>query len=699
MGIYPISRILVIALLLAMLLPLCACAGGRQSAAEQGEASAPPACYLSVEMGSSFPLGLDARVQGIAATETCVFIGGAKNDAIALARMEYSLAEDSLSLGSCDPIPLPDYPAGTQLLGLSCAAGEAYALLGMPEEEDGPFTSYMLSVYDGEGNLVRGLTPEYTGDESPLSILAMEDGSFCLRGIHHLNLYSPDGALIIALTQERQEFYPPLLLDGRLVIWLRDPETGLSTLNALDAESASLQPLQELTDIGAPNAYMQSVIGAALVSNGSNILRINTDYTVETVLEWYPLTGDYGHHYRYICQLDENVFLVAAKDSGEVKQMVLACRPEDRKLIRLGFYGLPEYTMNDLLLRFSQYNPGYRVEAVDYGCDADSLTRLLAEITSEDKLDILVSSCDAIEPSSAFVDLYEWIDRDAELSREDFLPVILNGLEKDGKLRQIWNGFAISTPTALGPLAEGPSPLRLADCQSYLDGIGYEGILFHTGINREDLFNLVSDSLLADAYQEETGEYCLDRSRVRELVELCRTRPAEEAAWETLTEKDQSQVLETAGPYLAYLNSLEEERQPYRLFDGTDGGDNLIRLHSIYGNCFMIPATCADPQNAWGFLRTMLLPGTQLKSYEAIPIYPSNAAAFNTVMESCAGSQTRAVVNTLLEKGHVCNYDAAQLRKIFFRCLEPCLYGDYDLDMALDNAEGRMNLYAAEHMA
>ena len=155
-------------------------------------------------------------------------------------------------------------------------------------------------------------------------------------------------------------------------------------------------------------------------------------------------------------------------------------------------------------------------------------------------------------------------------------------------------------------------------------------------------------------------------------------------------------MLRTTGPTLLGLIELEESQQPYRFFDGSDGGDNFIRLMTAYGTCFLIPETCKDPESAWGFLRTLLLPGTQLKFYEAKGFYPSNARAFQSLLDSCADSRTGEIVNALLEKGHIRNYDAARRREILFSCLEPCLYGDYDIDLAIDDAQGRLNLYAAE---
>lgn len=679
----------------AMLLTLGGCGRSQKAGAEPVEASATPETYLSAHTDSSFPLGLNACIQGIAATGNSVFVGGARNEAPTLARMDYSLVDGGMELGEAELLELPDCPEGTQLLALSCAADKLYVLLGIPEDGNTHLSCRVL-VYSGEGSLAESLGFEYGEDEIPLSILALEDGSLWLRDTHHLRLYSAEAELIAAIDQEQEEFYPLLMLEGEPVIWLRDPETGRTTLNALRAERASLEALAELGDIGAPAAYIQSLAGQALVSTESGLYCINPDYSWEILFEWYPLTGSYGQNYRYICQLEENVFLTAAKDSGKLKQMTLSRRTEDRPLIRLGFYGLSEYVREDLSLLLSQYNPEYRVEAIDCGRDEDDLSKLLMELAAGDKLDILVTGCDTIAPGDTFMNLYQFIDRDEELSREDFLPQILGGLETDGELRQIWNSFAITVPTALGPLAEGPSPLRLAVCQSYLDSLGYEGILFDSPLTRADLFDISADGLLADAYQAESGEYILDHSRIRELVELCRTRPAEEVALETLTDQDLSRVLQTTGPMLAGFMEMEERQQPYRFFDGSDGGDNFIRLMTAYGTCFMIPETCKDPESAWGFLRTLLLPGTQLKFYEAKGFYPINARAFQIVLDSCADSRTGEIVNSLLERGHIRSYDAARRREILFNCLKPCLYGDYEIDLAIDDAQGRLNLYAAE---
>jgi hypothetical protein len=48
-----------------------------------------------------------------------------------------------------------------------------------------------------------------------------------------------------------------------------------------------------------------------------------------------------------------------------------------------------------------------------------------------------------------FYDLYEFMDKDESLTREEFIPNILEALETDGKLLRLWNTFGIET--YLGP--------------------------------------------------------------------------------------------------------------------------------------------------------------------------------------------------------------------------------------------------------
>ena len=103
----------VILLTAAMLLPLWGCGQGQRGEREPAEASAPPQSYLSAQTDSSYPLGLNACIQGLAATENYIFVGGVRNEVPALARMAYSRGESGIKLGESQRMELPDCPDGT----------------------------------------------------------------------------------------------------------------------------------------------------------------------------------------------------------------------------------------------------------------------------------------------------------------------------------------------------------------------------------------------------------------------------------------------------------------------------------------------------------------------------------------------------------------------------------------------------------
>lgn len=688
-------------LLSALLIGLCACSSAPRAEEQAREPAAEPEYYWTVESKSGFPLGLNAQVTGIAADRSSIFVLGSRKAAPSLVRMGYQITDHDLRLGESEELELPEHPEGAQALGLSYGAGCFYVLLGIPQEEAPAELSYLVGVYQPGGCLERSLTVEYAEDETPLSILAMEDGSFCLRGAHHFRRYAANGELIAELSQYRETLCPPLLINGELIIQSIDPETSHSVFNTVDFERQRLRAAAKTPDVGAPKSLVQSAIGSALINNGAEIMQVNEQLEAEPILDWYALTADYGHDYRYLCQLEESFFLAVPKGSGEVRQLSLRCQPEKRKLVRVGFYGQSADLIDMLAAKFNQYNPDYKVEAISYGSDEAGLTRLLAEIGSRDRLDIVISEGYLIDPGTGFANLYPLIDGDGELSWDSFLPFMLEGLEKDGELKQIWGSFGISSAVARNSLAECPTPLRLADCQSYLDGIGYEEPLFDSYLTRELLLSAISNNLIADAYEEETDGYTLDSSHVRELLTLCRTRPENDGLPQDGTSDgavETSEVFSLTDIQLDYLNTMEERGESYRLFDGSDGGDNFTCISAYYRSCFMIPATCGDKENAWGFLRTLLTADFQLKAFaETHTGYPTNAEAFQTVLDSYASEKSRAALLSLVEHGELNNYDTAQLRKLFLECMRPYLYDEYDLTSALNNAQGRINLYAAEH--
>lgn len=110
------------------------------------------------------------------------------------------------------------------------------------------------------------------------------------------------------------------------------------------------------------------------------------------------------------------------------------------------------YAVNSMLeyqaVKFNMENEKYRIVIKKY-MDDDYITKLNNNITSGNIPDILITDnqmpFESYAAKGIFADLYEFIDKDDTVSREDFLPNLLTAMEIDGKLYRFTDSFKIFT--------------------------------------------------------------------------------------------------------------------------------------------------------------------------------------------------------------------------------------------------------------
>lgn len=115
-------------------------------------------------------------------------------------------------------------------------------------------------------------------------------------------------------------------------------------------------------------------------------------------------------------------------------------------------------TLMDAIFRFNNSDPDYRVEVKPYiyGSEEER-TRLLIELATGGEVDLIDTSLlpDGTADSSMLVDLLPYLDADAELTREDFIPGLLNAMMRNGGLYEYIDRFDILTVTARQDFAAG----------------------------------------------------------------------------------------------------------------------------------------------------------------------------------------------------------------------------------------------------
>ena len=668
---------------LLMLLPLCAC-GERNTESESPEET----YYWRTEAVSRYPFGLDGTISAAAADGEHVFLCGIMDGAPCLARMDYTL-DGGLRIGEAAVTALPE--AGSPI-SLDCAAGRFLMLLG--EEADGGM-QYTVSAYLPDGSLTGTYPVSIDAGDEARSILALPDGGFWLRGAHNIRRYSASGEELESFTRERVEFCPPLLIDGEAVFQTIDTDSHRSKLNRYDA-AGKLIPIDCDIDLRAPSAVCRSAAGEALVCMGGTLVSIGSDFTAARTVELDELYSAQTQ-YEEVLSLDENTYLLVpektdtlpAENSGELVCLTREWTIDNRRTVNIAFYGRASEMLAALKTQYMQLSPDHRVECLDYGADEEGLARLLRDVSTGEGIDLIVADGYSIDTAAGFTDLYPFLDADPELSRESFVPGLLPGIERNGRLGEIWSGFSICTFVSDGALRDKPGALRLAECQAYLDSIGCTEPLFNGWMTKTELLRCMTPGIFA------RGTAALESDGVRALLEICAARPAE-----VDTEETGSPELMYTDLQPDYLNRAMESGRALRLLDGRDGGDDFTSLVCDTRGCYMIPETCPDKENAWSFLRLLLMEGQQLKDFDRRRIcYPSNAAALNAVLDSYELPELGQTVMGLVDGAPVYTQESAGMERIFIESVQPYLYGDSDMDTALSIARGKLDIFIAEHGA
>lgn len=677
------KKLLTLMLVLSMLLTLCAC--GEENAEPE---SPEETYYWRTEAVSRYPFGLDGTISAAAADGEHIFLCGVRDGTPCLARMDYTL-DGGLRIGEAAVTALP----GTgSPISLDCAAGRFLMLLG--EEADGGM-QYTVRAYLPDGSLTGTYPVSIDAGDEARSILALPDGGFWLRGVHNIRRYSASGEELEIFTRERVEFCPPLLIGGEAVFQTIDTDSHRSKLNRYDA-AGKLIPIDCDIDLRAPSAVCRSAAGEALMCMGGTLLSIGSDFTAARTVELDELYSVQAQ-YREVLSLDGNTYLlvpgkaetIPPENSGELICLTQEWTIDNRRTVNIAFYGRASGMLAALKAQYTQLSPDHRVECLDYGADEEGLARLLRDISTGEGIDLIVADGYSIDTAVGFTDLYPFLDADPELSRESFVPGLLPGIERNGRLSEIWSGFSIYTFASDGALRDKPGALRLAECQAYLDTIGCTEPLFNGWMTKTELLRCMTPGIFARGTAE------LGSDGVRALLEMCSARPEE-----VNTEETETPELTYTDLQPDYLNRAMESGRALRLLDGRDGGDDFTSLVCDPRGCYMIPETCPDKENAWSFLRLLLMEGQQLKDFDRRRIcYPSNAAALNAVLDSYELPELGQTVMALIDGAPVYTQESAGMERIFIESMQPYLYGDSDMDTALSIARGKLEIFAAEHSA
>lgn len=399
-------------------------------------------------------------------------------------------------------------------------------------------------------------------------------------------------------------------------------------------------------------------------------------------------------------RLGERAFLCRNDRSGVLTYAHMVHQePIDRETVKVAVYCVDDYmglaSLAKTALRgFENDDPRYAFEVTEYG--EDELDRLLVQLTSADAPDLMIFNQGINTASHAFLDLYALLDVDPELSRESFLPRLLEDLSVNGELHELWTEVNVITMAArVSDVGDGLG-MTTADYDRILAESDRYDAVFQHFMDKVNLLRYVATVGISRYVDRAEGTCCFDDPSFRELLAWCARMCDEipEGSDSTFALYPEDVVLwfewmQTPKRLSALENNIFHE--PF-VFVGFPTGDDMGSYYTMEEMAMAIPAAAKNPEGAWAFLRSRLLPEEQYRQY-----FPVNLEAALRQLREDGNEQDEALLLDLLDHtGFAENIADEPLRQIVMDCGMAYLRGEKDLDETIRLLQSRASIYMSE---
>lgn len=454
--------------------------------------------------------------------------------------------------------------------------------------------------------------------------------------------------LIDSRGQLLEEMEPLTMGEGRNArigdsLYVNTPE-GLAPL---DTQNLKCGPA--LGDIRDRAVYSSS-LGNILTVHEEKLCRYDpASGSMEALFAWANVALSYSYMYGWtgmenskgdIYHLTDSLIKVSLEQIPKKDRLVLACfgdSSDDSTVNPFTSYVCTD-ALKDAIIRFNNSDPEYKIEIrpVVYNSEEERELMLIELINSGD-VDLIDTSLlpEGEVDDGLLVDLLPYIDSETELSREDFIPSLLEAMMRDGGLYEYTDKFTLLTMTApAGLLPEG-------------EGWTAEKILELSNENPELLFPMSGDELLQCFMWAATGEFIdrdagkcsFDTGAFASWLELLKTTYERDtgeyrgerlfAVWNDFVSGAGHSVAGSHGGSYAPLGFPEAEGSGSYFMElarpGLNGGlgyyEAELNLRSSGRNTSLgVMASSEKRDGAWRFMSSFMAGESEPYIYDGIPV-------------------------------------------------------------------------------
>lgn len=447
-------------------------------------------------------------------------------------------------------------------------------------------------------------------------------------------------------------------------------------------------------------AACQSLGEEYLMNQGNSICQVDFENdTVTPIIEWN--TSSANSVIGNACRLGENSF-VCLLDGKLILAWSQMVEKRESGIVRVGVIdGVASQNIAKTVSRMNTADCPYIYEINVFSNDEQGVNQFRAQLAAG-SFDLVVFHNEINTANSSFEDLYPYIDGDEELSRESFIPNLLDSMSIHGELHQMWNSVVISTMIAREDLVGDGRGLTVEDCERLVsENKDVQSLLDN---KFSDALSLKQDLLLNIAYMAMTAFVDMENASCNfnskefmNLLSLCdriKANPDSNGADFLLY----SASVSSAGD----LSKMEQTLGPCSFVGYPDGeeGIHYYQLTNNYEDCMAaaIPSNSKNKDGAWYFIKGLLSRSSQLNvanTYGAgMPVIYD---IVKEISSRTASEKDIASFYDLLERTKYAElYGDDTLREIIIDSSQAYLVGEKTLEETAQLIQSKASLYVAE---
>ena len=393
------------------------------------------------------------------------------------------------------------------------------------------------------------------------------------------------------------------------------------------------------------------------------------------------------------------------KQKTELKML---CFMEDEEYIPDDLQGAGQYM--DAILYFNNTNPDYKISVTTICSNKEDMTKNLIQLATSANYDLIDTGIlpDGALDSSLLTDLLPYLDSDPEISREDFIPNVFEGMLRGGKLYTITPYVQIITWGMSSDDYPGKNAWTTDYAEQLIAARGNEQVFFWTK-NRDMLAKMLTRISTAEFVDFNQGVCNFTDGRFAQWLELLKNIPYSDSYSEARCLFDPTFEIRADTPF-SIKQLVQSENYCFAGFPGASGsGHYFARVGQNMGQWVSDPSsnvsmgimeTSQHKDAAWCFLKILL--------------QQNNGAGF-PVLTARLDKQLNALVTDEEVRGYMSftAEDADKLRELvnatdktvcedqqlielISGVIQDFLAGRYSAEEAAANLQSRASIYIAE---